>query len=194
MVVKIRKTVILAGSCLIVLLTLLSCGTGRKALRLQSEPEVTVEQGGITMSLRYLDEPSLRKRFGSSENPFLTDYDRLLFRRNVVFELTIRNQSSGTYLFDLHNCELRYGGKVLAPSNRFQIATDAENRNEERKLKARKISLANQYILPNKKAVPPGGLLSGFLLFQGNLPSTGEAQVVIPGESTGGVFQFQYVF
>jgi hypothetical protein len=177
-----------------VILTLLSCGTSHKALRLQSEPEVTVEQGGITMSLRFLDEPSLRQRFGSPENPFLTEYYRIIFRRNVVFELTIRNQSSGTYLFDLHNCELRYGGKVLAPSNRFQIATDVENREEDRKLKARKISLANQYILPNKKEVPPGSLLSGFLLFQGNLPSTGEAQVVIPGESTGAVFQFQYVF
>jgi hypothetical protein len=189
-----RKTVIIAGSCLVAILILLSCGTGRQALRLPPEPEVTVEQGGITMSLRFLDEPSLRQRFGSSENPFLTDYDRIIFRRNVVFELTIRNQSSSTYRFDLHDCELHYAGKVLAPSNRFQIAGDVENRDEDRRLKARKISLANQYILPNKKEVPPGSLLSGFLLFQGNLPSTGDAQVVIPGESTGAVFQFQYVF
>ena len=191
---KTRQTAVLAEICLLATFFLVSCGTGRQALRLPPEPELAIEQDGLKMTLRFLDEPSLRQRFGPSENPFLTDYDRIMFRRNVVFELTIRNQGSSTYQFDLHNCELRYGGKFLSPSNRFQIAGDMENRDEDRRLKARKISLTNKYILPNKKEVVSGSLLTGFLLFQGNLPSTGDAEVVIPGDGTGAAFQFQYVF
>jgi hypothetical protein len=146
------------------------------------------------MTLRFLDEPSLRQRFGTTENPFLTDYGRVMFRRNVVFELTIRNQGPNVFPFELQDCELQYGGRTLPPLNRFQQSSDVNARDEDRRLKAPKTALIERYVLPNRRDVPSGGLLTGFLLFQGNLPVSGDALVTIPGIEPGPSFQFRYAF
>jgi hypothetical protein len=188
------KIVGFSVACLAAVLLLPSCGTNRRTLRLPPEPVVTVEQEGVTMTLRFLDESSLRQKFGSSENPFLTDYNLLMFRRNVVFELTIQNQGPSSFLFELRGCELQYGGKTLGPLNRFQLASDVHIRDEDPRLKAPKTALIERYVLPNKVNLAPGGLLTGYLLFQGNLPVSGEAQVSIAGAGSDAFFRFRYVF
>jgi hypothetical protein len=159
-----------------------------------AEPVVTVEQEGVTMTLRFLDEPSLQRRFGTSENPFLTDYYRVMFRRNVVFELTVQDQGPDAFAFELKDCELQYGGKTLGPLNRFQMASDVDIKDEDRHFKARKKALIERYVLPNRNDLASGGTLAGFLLFQGNLPTTGEALVTIPGKKGEPDFKFRYTF
>lgn len=189
-----RRILVISTACLAAALSLASCGINRKSIRLPAEPVVTVEQEDVSMTLRFLDEPSLRQRFGTSENPFLTDYSRALLRRNVVFELTIRNKGSASFPFELQDCELQYGGKALPPLNRFQQASDVNLRDEDRRLKAPKTALINKYVLPNRTTLASGSMLTGFLLFQGNLPVSGEALVTIPGFEGQASFQFRYAF
>lgn len=189
-----KKIAAFSVVCLAGTLLLLSCGTSRRSIRLPPEPTVTVEQGGVTMTLRFLDEQSLRERFGSTANPFLTDYYRAMLRRNVVFELTIRNQGPVSFPFELRDCELQYGGRALGPLNRFQLSSDVDILEEDPRLKAPQKSLIEKYVLPNRMGVAPGGLLTGLLLFQGNLPVSGEAQVSVPGVGVDASFQFRYTF
>jgi hypothetical protein len=191
---KTKRIMASSAACLAAALLLVSCGTSRRSIRLPAEPVVTVEQAGVTMTLRFLDEPSLQQQFGRTENPFLTDYYRVMFRRNVVFDLTIQNQGPGSFAFELADCELQYGGKTLGPLNRFQLSSDVDIKDEDRRFKARKKDLINKYILPNRAALPSDGTLRGFLLFQGNLPTSGEALVTIPGEKGEPPFKFQYTF
>jgi hypothetical protein len=183
-----------SAACLAAALLLVSCGTSRRSIRLPAEPVVTVEQGGITMTLRFLDEPSLQQRFGKTENPFLTDYYRVMFRRNVVFDLTIRNQGPESFAFVLGDCELQYGGKTLGPLNRFQLSSDVDTKDEDPRVKAPKKRLINKYILPNRATLPSDGTMRGFLLFQGNLPTSGQALVTIPGKEGEPPFRFPYTF
>ncbi len=191
---KTRQIIGVSAACLAAVLLLGSCGTSRRTIRMPAEPEVTVEQGGVTMTLRFLDEPSLKRKFGTTENPFLTDYYRVMFRRNVVFDLTIQNQGADTFAFELRDCELQYGGKTVGPLNRFQMSSDVDSLDEVLRVKTPKKALINKYILPNRVALPAGGALTGFLLFQGNLPTSGEALVTIPGMEGEPSFKFQYAF
>ena len=117
-----------------------------------------------------------------------------MFRRNVVFDLTIQNQGSSAFAFELRDCELQFGGKTLGSLNRFQLAQDVDILNEDLRVRTPKKALINKYILPNRENLAPGGTLRGFLLFQGNLPTFGEALVMIPGKDGAATFQFRYAF
>ena len=163
-----------------------SCGTSRRTIRLPAEPIVTVEQAGVTMTLRFLDEPSLRQRFGSTENPFLTDYYRVDVPAQRGFRADDpRTRDPRAFPFELRDCELQYGGKTLGPLNRFQLASDVDILEEDPRQKAPKKALINRYVLPNRAKSRPWRHAAGFLLFQGNLPISGEALVTIPGKGGG---------
>jgi hypothetical protein len=168
---------VLSISALLVLLS--SCQT-RKALQVSSNPIVTLEQNGFALTLRFRDEPSLYKQFGSETNPFLTPYSQVFFRRLIVFELTLENQSGSPCTFNLSQCRLRYETTDKEALSQFQLVAFWRPMEDKPQLLARKTEIINKYVLPNSRPIASGGSLHGFLVFQANMPDHVEAQVLIP--------------
>ncbi len=178
-----------------ILLSLLAaaCGTTRDALEAVSEPLATAEQDGLSATLRFRDEASLIRQFGRRSNPFLAERYRVMYRRIIVFELTLQNESSAPYSFRLARCRLRFAGKEIGPINGFQLANYWQGL--EAAAAQDKAAIVKRYLLPDRASAPSGSALSGFLVFQGNLPSSGEARVLIPGPvENGEPLRFDYVF
>jgi len=168
---------VIAGMALLTLLA--SCQT-RKALQVSSNPSVTIEQNGFVLTLRFRDEPSLYKQFGSETNPFLTPYSQVFFRRLIVFELTLENQGGGPYNFNLFQCRLRYETTDKEASGQFQLVAFWRPMDDNPQFLARRTDIINKYVLPNSRPIASGGSLHGFLVFQANMPNHAEAQVLIP--------------
>jgi len=158
-----------------------SCYTDRKALQAASSVEVSAEEQGLAITLRFRDEASLNRQFGADVNPFLTNYYRFMFRRVIVFELTLKNIESAPYKFQLARCQLSYAGQTVRPTNAIQLLADWESADHKPRITQQREPIINRYVLPYRKTVATGGRLFGFLVFKANLPNHGEAQVSIPG-------------
>jgi hypothetical protein len=172
-----------------------SCATTDKTMRAVSEPQVRAEAEGVALTLRFRDEQDLAKRFGTTANPFLTEYYRLIFRRIIVFELRIENGAADPYALRLSDCELHFADKVTTPTNAFQLLNYWEATDDRRQITLQREPLIKRYVLPNQVTVKPGGSVSGFIVFMGNLPNHGEARVLLPGPGTNGSpieFTFQF--
>ncbi len=174
------KRSILAGLTVLALLALLASCQTRPALQVISNPVITMEQTGFALTLRFRDEPSLYKQFGSETNPFLTPSLQILYRRLVVFELTLENKSGIPFTFNLFKCRLQYPGADVEASSQFQLAGFWKTMEDNPQLVARKTEIINKYVLPNSRPIPSGGALRGFLVFQANMPASTEAHVLIP--------------
>ena len=175
--------------------TLAACGTTRQAVMTPTEPVAQAESGGVSADLRYLDDLTLRRDFGSGANPFLTEYYRLSFRRILVFELTLRNHAGMPVELELSECELDYGARRTSPINRFQLAGYWEGLDEPR-IAAEKKRTIDRWMLPNRAVVADGATRFGYLVFMANLPREGAAAVNVPVFYEGGslTLSFDYTF
>jgi hypothetical protein len=188
---------ILAAAALALLAAgLVGCDTTGKAIVAPAEPTQKLERDGITLTLRYLDEKSLKTDFGTGANPFLTSYHRLSFRRFLVFEVTLHNQSAVPVELTLNRCTLDYGAKQTEPTNRFQLTNYWGSLDDDQRIVAQKKKLIDRYVLPNVATVPVGSTRFGYLVFMGNLPREGEAVVRVPVFREGGSVSFdaRYTF
>lgn len=160
-----------------------------------AETLAPAESGGISADLRFLDDTTLTRAFGSDSNPFLTEYYRLSFRRLLVFELTLRNQSGAPVELELSECELDYGGRRTGATNRYQLASHWESLDEPR-IAAQKKRTIDRWVLPNRAVVADGATRFGYLVFMGNLPREGAATVSVPVFYEGGsvTLSFDYTF
>jgi hypothetical protein len=172
------------------------CGTTRQAIQAPSEPTVKTEKEGINLSLRYIDDGELKNDFGTGANPFLTEYYRLTFRRILVYELTLRNQSGIPVELELSRCELDYGDKITGATNRFQLFNYWESLDDDPRISAKKKKTIERWVLPNRATVGDGSTLFGYLVFMGNLPRQGEVTVRVPVFRQGGSpsFDLRYNF
>jgi len=189
-----RKYRVYIGSFMVVAATLAAlagCGTTRNAITAPAEATRKVEKDGISLTLRYIDDAALKQDFGTGANPFLTEYYRLTFRRILVFELTLRNQSGVPVEVETTRCELDYGTKRIEAINRFQLGSYWESLDDDRRIVNKKRTLIERWVLPNRARVADGGTLFGYLVFMGNLPRTGEAKVYVPVFREGGSLSFQ---
>jgi len=174
------KSIHYGAVILAIALLLASCSSEHKALQAVSSPEMTAELDGLTVTLKFRDDASLTRQFGSTANPFITEYYRLFFRRFVTFEMTLTNQTQATYPFKLSDFRLEYGGKEIRPINKVSLLNYWQSSDEMLKTTREREPIINKYVLPNWKDVPVGGMLRGYLVFQGDLPLHGEAKVSIP--------------
>lgn len=189
-----KKSRLLLYSMMLLALLLVSCQTQRQALSIVSDPVVTVEQDGLSLTLRFRDDAGLRKRFGIEANPFLTPYYTLFFKRMIVFELAVENHSSAEYLFTLSKCQMKFETSAITPTNQFHLLEYWESVDDKPPLTAKRAPLIKKYVLANERVVASGGAIFGFLVFQGNMPSHGTAQVSIPGQGGGEPFDFTFSF
>jgi len=177
-------------------LALAACGTTRDAILSPAEALSRDEVEGVSAELRFLDDQFLKKQFGTEANPFLTEYYRISFRRILVFELNLRNQSGKRVELDLRRCELDYGAKQTPASSRSGLADHWESMQEDRRYLAEKDRIIERWVLPDRAVVADGATRYGYLVFLGNLPREGAATVHVPVFYEGGAanLRFKYNF
>jgi hypothetical protein len=174
------KSIRYSSVILAIALLLASCSSEHRALQAVSSPETTAELDGLSVTLKFRDDASLIRQFGTEANPFITEYYRLFFRRFITFEMTLTNQTQAAYPFKLSNCRLEYGGKEIRPINKVSLLNYWQSSDAMFKTTREREPIINKYVLPDGKEVPVGGMLRGYLVFQGDLPLHGEAKVSIP--------------
>lgn len=170
---------------IIVLAGLLSgCVTSRQALALLDEPIKSAEAEDLKVTVRFLDDPTLKAKFGERSNPFLTDYYTVQLKRIMVFEITVENIRQDSVGLASRRLELQFGGQNRTPYNRFQLTNYWETKDEQRDTKkadrARKAGVIKDWVLPNELTVASGGKIKGYAVFLGNFPSYGTAVLYVP--------------
>jgi hypothetical protein len=190
-----KLTAVLAALFALLLLVLFSgCASKRKALMVSQDPLQEAEMDGLTLSLRFLDEAQLKRRFRTEENPFLTQYSRIFLRRIMVFELTAAYAGAGTVELRLSDCEMAFGEKKLSATTQLQLVNYWQTLDKNLKTsRARQIN-AEKYVLANQSRIPAGGQLRGYLVFLGDLPDSGAAGILVPFNGDGGPLEFSFDF
>jgi hypothetical protein len=166
-------------------------------LMVPQNPMAEAQQDGVSLSLRFLDEAQLKRRITPDENPFLTQYNRMQFRRIMVFDVMAANTGSETLEINLPECKLAFGEtRRVAASTRQQIVNYWGPIDKYPKTSRAKQMNAEKYILPTLVKVRPDSQIRGYLVFQGDLPDTGAATVSVPvhagAETIPLDFEFQF--
>jgi hypothetical protein len=172
---------------------IIACATKRPAL-IPVQTSTSAQQERLAATLSFRDEAGLNREFGPEANPYRTEYNKLQFRRRLVFELTLTNGASQDYLFQLADCVLQYGGKTVRATNAFQLIEEWRLMDSSPKLAAEKEPIIKKTMVATRKLVPAGGSLRGLVLFQGNLPAHGPAIITIPGIEESSYLQFDFEF
>ena len=176
--------------------------TGRPPLELKGDPIQRAEVGDFRATVGFMDDGILAAKYRKEANPFLSDYYSAQFKRIMVFELTLENHSDQAVQFFLNRVELKYGGKTLTPYTQFRLEDywqfkDAQ-RNTEATYVSKRKNIIKKNVLPNSSTLPANGALQGYLVFLGNTPTHGEAELYIPiyrsKEEELGLFEFSYQF
>jgi hypothetical protein len=182
---KIKRAIYLLGVLSIILLLLSGClFMGRPPLELKGNPIQRATEGEFRATLRFMDDESLTVKYKKQANPFLTDYYSAHFKRIMVFELTLDNESNQAAQFFLNRVELQYGGKTNTPTNQFQLVEYWKFKDSQRETKAieasRRENIIKKNVVANSATIPAGGTIRGYLVFMGNTPTYGEAVLYIP--------------
>lgn len=188
-------------SCLFLLSTMvfLGCSTQKRFVRETGPIAITAEDLGMTLSLRYVSNDEIVKRFGKKNNPFLAPASLLSMNQFLLFELSIVTDQSVTSPFtvQLADMEIQFGGINTSPTNRF-LLTSLWNRELRPQMEDKKYSgwtmgkiksVVKKNIFPNEFQIKRGDRQRGLLLFKGSFPKYGEAVVYVPVVKDGIVAQ-----
>jgi hypothetical protein len=172
---------------------IIACATKRPAL-VAVVPALSAQQEGLAATLSFRDEAGLNREFGTEANPYRTEYNKIQFRRRMVFDLTLQNLGPQDYRFRLADCELNYGGKTVRATNAFQLIEEWRFMDTSSRMAAQKEPIIKKTMVATEKQVPVGATLRGLVLFQGNLPAHGPARITIPGITERSYLQFDFEF
>ena len=173
---------------------LIGCSTGKRVVMTNASASTQARDIGLEMSLRYLNEEEIYKRFGEKNNPFISEDTALGMNQFIVFELTVIPQSgfNGPYIVELDSIELQFGSVNTSPQNRFHITSfwDHKIKRDDRysQWSMGKVgSVIKRSVLPNQFTVQRDGRIRQLLVFQGGFPKYGNATVYIPVLKEDGV-------
>lgn len=178
-----KRSVYILITMLLLTGLLTGCVTSRQAMALLDEPIKTAEAEDLRVTVRFLDDSTLKAKFGDRTNPFLTDYFTMQLKRIMVFEITVENLRDESVGLVSKRLEIQFGGQNRTPYNRFQL-TNYWDVKQEDKVKGiyitRRNSVINDWVLPNELTVSAGGKVKGYAVFMGNFPSYGTAGLYVP--------------
>ncbi len=166
----------------------MSCGS--EPLLVKGNPVKAYEGKSFTITAIFLDEMTLKKRYGKRNNPFINVSHIITPRTFMVFDLIIKANDQRLN-FQLNKMELQYAAINVTPRNRFLMidhweVEDSYNKTVKGVDTARKIALINKTLFPDHFEVSPGSTIKGLILFSANFPKSGTATLTIPVfESSG---------
>lgn len=187
--VSVKYTVLFICSVVLFVLTF-GCATRQPISRETSAPGELANQYSIHMELVPLSEEELIIRFGKKTNPFIAPQSLMGINDFHAYQVTVQNSTEpdslddASIIIELKNIRLLYGGRAIAPLNRFKLTDMWEN--EGRHAHGREYDISKmkyvirRQVFPNTLQVPAGQTYSGILVFMGRIPSYGEGKVHIP--------------
>ena len=157
----------------------------------------------IDVMIEFMDEEILRVKHGHEAiNPFLTMQFKFSFRRIMVFNCQIENNSERPILFILQRSELTYSTVTDHAHNGFFIMgywdTYKESDDITNSEHRRKEAAVDQYVMRQEYKIEPGSKIQGYLVFIDKFPQHGDAELHIPVFEINDTFitgfSFPYVF
>lgn len=139
----------------------------------------------MEMSVNYLTEPELDRRFSGKYNPFIPPGLMITPQDFIIFEFDV-TRSETPHEVLLSRASLEYGGRVDEPDNKFQFRSFWNGVSwveDMRGVEKRKFfSLIDSYVVGDDFSTSQKTL--GFIVFRGSFPDYGEATLNIPVANT----------
>lgn len=183
------------------------CSTKTKLLRPQEEIKRSVSESGINITFTFLPEKSLKKRYGTVNNPFISPPSIMGLNKILAMELLIEIEKSSEsalkqgVIIPLGEIKLSIEGKTITPTNRFHLTEFWENKirhqTEMVGMDLAKIRLIiKREVVPNSIEVSSGSSLRGLVVFMGSFDIYSQKNVVFPVYDGSGNFlkNFDFTF
>ena len=157
------------------------------------------ESDGIKIELRQLSEQVLTERIGRINNPFISPVSFIESNKLNTFSICVVNNRGEAIVIVLKEIEMQIGGRVIYPLSSFHLAEFWRPRIEKQK-EYRKWNMSQletnikKYNMNDREIILPGKELKKYLVFKGELPTYGKADLYIPVKNTNGsiihIFKF----
>jgi hypothetical protein len=164
------------------LLLLVSC---------ESEPPPATQKGALKTEkidqllvvARFLDEETLKLRYGRRHNAFISAPRIATPRRFMVFKLNFEEVSE-TIIIKRKEMSFQFGGREAGPLSEFAMYDYWEREDDSSEIlpadQRRRKATIRDNLLPAEVKIPPGGRISGLAVFSANYPRYGTAILYIP--------------
>ena len=179
-----RKLLKILPVLLSVALSFLWIGCASEPLAIKGNPVKTFKSDSFLLTTIFLDEMTLKTRYGKKNNPFINVRHYITPRTFMVFDVIIKAEKEPLKL-QLNKMQLQYASINVTPRNRFLMAQhwryeDTDNADIRPIDTRRKELLINKTLLPDNVRVSAGSTIKGLILFSANFPKSGEAVLTIP--------------
>ncbi len=149
----------------------------------QDSPLKTVKRDFALTVVRFMDEATLKSRYGWPHNPFISVERIVTPQRFLVYKLNIEEVARPIRI-ERRDMELRLGAKEARPMSDFHLLEYWEIEDRSSDISPYQQRTRDQFIreelLPATMNLPKGSRISGLVLFSSNFPRTGEARLTIP--------------
>ncbi len=180
----------IAGTSAILLSLFMLSITGCESLfKVKSEAKPTVQSQRIenqdaVIDLLYLDEATLVQLYGKRDNPFLPPPAIITPYTFYVFSMTV-NAKADIYI-PISSILMRMAGKNFRSATHesltaFWQQVEEDYATSERKPDTSKYNeLIRRHLIPGELLMDAGETYSGYIVFLGSIPSSGELKVTVP--------------
>ena len=185
-----RKLLKILPVLLSVTLSFLWIGCASEPLAMKGNPVKTYKSDSVTLTAIFLDEMTLKKRYGKKNNPFINIRHYITPRTFMVFDVIIKAEREELKL-QLNKIELEYAAIKVTPMNRFILgehweAEDAYDEGAKPLDTQRKKIRINKTLFSDRFDVSPESTIKGLVVFSANFPKSGTAILTIPLFDSGG--------
>ncbi len=187
-----RKPLKILPVLLAVMLSILWIGCASEPLAMKGNPVKTFKSDSFLLTTIFLDEMTLKTRYGKKNNPFINVRHAITPRTFMVFDVIIKAEKEPLKL-QLNMMELEYAAIRVTPKSRFHMTEhwkleDDYDDNARPIDTQRKKILINKTLFPDKFDVSRGSTIKGLVVFSANFPKSGDAVLTIPVfDSSGNV-------
>jgi len=175
---------ILFAALALTVASILISGCKTEPLSIKGNPVQSFQSNTFSMTGIFLDRYTLQKRYGNKNNPFINVNYLITPREFMVIDLIVRAEDQDLRL-DVNKMRVEYATQNVTPLNKFLLIQhwnqeDQQDRDVRPIDTARKRSLINKTLLPDKVRISQGGSVRGLVVFSANFPKTGEAVLTVP--------------
>ncbi len=158
----------------------------------------TAEVNGIYVECLYLDEEAIKKRHGTSDNPFLPVFMVFTPKPAIVFELKIVNMDSAPLKIDSRDIQFYFNDKNYRPFTKVQMEMQIDDTVEKGSDRLKQKKIAKTYMLGDTRTIEGNSEVKGYLVYMAGFPDRGKAELILPFKSLDnidtGEIKFDYNF
>jgi hypothetical protein len=161
---------------------LAACQT-QPVLQTQGEALRAVRRDGYFVVVRFLDDNTLKARYGERFNPFIARPRTITPTSFLVFKLNLE-EVKRPLLLKLNTMELRFGDKLATPTDLYNMNLYWEFEDPDQQIggveKIKRDQALKDEMLAWEQPVPVAGRVSKVIVFRANFPKFGDAKLSIP--------------